>query len=269
MDNINIGIIGCGNMGSAIASGIISMNITEDNSLFVFDKIVDKSNYLAEKNKCSICSQDDLIKKADYIILSVKPQDFDSLVGEIGQKLDGQTIISIMAGVSICTIKEKLHKVSQIFRVMPNMPADICESISCIASDEAADEKKLEFVKKIFSGIGKVIETEEKFMDAITAISGSGPAYLFYLAEAMISAAKQQDMDDEMAKKLVFQTLYGAAKYLREKDADPSKLIQKVASKGGTTEAALSVFAEKECGAIIVEAIKKAKLRSEEISKGE
>jgi pyrroline-5-carboxylate reductase len=266
MNNFTVGIIGCGNMGSAIARGLVTKKVLSGDAIFLYDKDIQKSETLAGKTGCALGELSQMVRGSDLLIIAVKPQDSEALFQEIASDIVDQTIVSVMAGVSMEVITRRLGKKVPVVRAMPNMAAAVSEGVTCIARNDLV--KRMEEVKSVFAGIGSVIEIEEKFMDAVTALSGSGPAYLFYLAESMIEAAVEMGLDERKAEMLVEQMLYGASCLLRGADETPGELIRKVASKGGTTEAALWVFKKDDLKGIVKTAIKKARERSEELSKG-
>jgi len=263
MKGLTVGVIGCGNMGSAIVEGMVSKNIAPASAILLNDKDIQRSAALAKKTGAVQEELRSLAARSQVLILAVKPQDAEGLLKQISGDIKRQTIISVMAGVRIKTI-EKTGEGVPVARAMPNMAAFAQEGMTCVAFNGAVKDK--ETVKSIFQGVGQVMEVREKMLDAVTALSGSGPAYFFYLAEAMISAGEKMGLDKNVAIRLVEQTLYGAAALLRKEKAVPADLIRKVASKGGTTEAALSVFDDKGMKAIIEEAILNAEKRSRELS---
>jgi len=267
MKNTKIAIIGCGNMGGAILKGLIAKGVASPEAISLYDKIQDKASALAKESACGAGCLSDVVSGAEYVILAVKPQDSASLLDEISKLVSCQTIISVMAGIRIGRIEEKLGPAVPVARAMPNMAAVIGESITCVSFNGLVKEK--EGVKRIFSGIGSVVEVQEELMDAVTAVSGSGPAYLFYLAEAMINAAEDVGLDRDTALELVVQTLFGASSILRKTDGlSIGEMISSVASKGGTTEAALSVFEEKGLEETVISAVRKALERSRQLSEG-
>ena len=266
MSEFSVGIIGCGNMGGAIARGMIAKDILPKRSIFLYDKDIEKVDSLSGDTGCSKGDLTQMVRGCNYLIIAVKPQDFDSLAEKIAPDIVDQTIISVMAGVKTEHITLKLGKKVPVVRAMPNMAAAVSESITCVTSNE--EGKIDEGIKSLFASIGRVMEVDESFMDGVTAISGSGPAYLFYLAEAMIEAGKRLGFGEVAIREMVVQTLYGSAILLRKKEVSLRELIKKVASKGGTTEAALSVFDESGMKKIIENAIVKAKERSQELSGG-
>ena len=211
----------------------------------------------------------DVMKFADCIILSVKPKDFDSLLknevccGVSKNKL----LISIAAGVTTKYIEGIVGKDVPVVRAMPNMAAAIGEAITAISVGNAAGAQDLKLAREIFSTIGEVVEVDEKLIDCVTAISGSGPAYFFYLIESLIDAAVELGIDREIAKRLVLKTALGSAKLPQAMKEEPKALREKVTSKGGTTEAALKVFESKKFKNIVKEAVNEALKRAKQLSK--
>lgn len=261
-----IGIIGCGNMGGAIVRGLILKGLAKPGDILLNDKDLEKVTRLAKKTGCAGADIASILKKTSILVLAIKPQDFNAFSGQIASGINGHTIVSVMAGVKTRNICQKLGKNVPIARAMPNMAALIGESVTCVAFSALVKEKKR--IKDIFSGIGKVVEVKEDVLDAVTALSGSGPAYLFYLADAMIKAGRHIGLDEKTSEELVIQTLYGAAAVLRRSGAKADELIKKVASKGGTTEAALTVFEKKKLHRTVKDAIRAAHRRSKQLSKG-
>ncbi|MBU0683010.1 MAG: pyrroline-5-carboxylate reductase [Candidatus Omnitrophica bacterium] len=259
-----LGVVGCGNMGGAIVRGVIARKIINPECVFLNDKDKKKSECLFRETNGQIKELLPLIKEADIIIVAVKPQDFGEVLEIISKNINGQTIVSIAAGITIKTIIDKIGRQIPVVRVMPNMASFELAGMTCIAFNE--EVKNADEIKNIFLGIGEVLEVEEHMMDSITALSGSGPAYLFYLAEAMNEAGCALGLEKDIVKKLVTQTLYGSAVFMKNTDSSPGDLIKMVASKGGTTSAALSVFTANKMKDIIKTAILKAKQRSEELS---
>ena len=266
MKDMKIGIVGCGNMGSAIVRGILDKAIIPADAMSLNDKDIEKAANLA--NQTGAHSRDllEVVRNSDYLIIAVKPQEFEELIKDIAHEITHQTIISIMAGIKIDVLADEIGKSVPIARAMPNIGAFIAKGVTCVSFNSLVEDK--DDIKGIFSGIGKVIEIEESLMDTVTAVSGSGPAYLFYFAEAMIEAAIEMGLAEDVAKELVIEKFYGSSALMKEGKDSPGELIKKVASKGGTTEAALTVFEEKGLKSIIKSAMLKAKERSEELSKG-
>ena len=268
--NKKIGIIGGGNMGEAIFSRL--SNVMEKSvSLMISESDTARKDYLETKYKIIVEIDNNLlVKYSDVIIIAVKPKDFEGILkdeiccGVSEEKL----VISIAAGITTKYIENIAGKDVPVIRVMPNMAAVIGEGISAICRGSSASTEDMKLAKEIFSMIGDVIEVEEGLMDAVTAVSGSGPAYYFYLTECLVEAGRELGLDESVAKKLVLKTALGSAKLSEASKDDPAVLRAKVASKGGTTEAAFKVFESKGFKDIIKTAVKKACERSKEMSKG-
>ena len=270
MINKKIGIIGCGNMGESLLKGL-SRIMEKSTSIMVSETDALRRSEIQAKYKIIVeIDNNVLVKYSDIVILAVKPQDFEKVLKQevcCGISKD-KLLISIAAGVTTKYIESVVGKDVPVIRVMPNMAAKIGEAISSISGGRFARAEDMKTAKEIFETAGEVVEVEEDLVDSVTAISGSGPAYFFYMVEALIEAAKDLGLKDEIAKKLVLKTALGSAKLLEALKEDPAVLIKKVASKGGTTEAAFKVFESKKFKSIVKEACKKAHSRSKELSKG-
>lgn len=265
-----IGFIGGGNMAEALIKGVIESGVYKPENIIVSDIRVERLNYIAEKYNITITEDNgELAEKADLIVLSVKPQNMSEVLEEIKGNVNKETlVISIAAGVRTQKIANLLGEMA-IVRVMPNTPALIGKGTSALFANTKG-QSRLDEAEKIFSAVGSCFfVADEGLMDAVTAVSGSGPAYYFLLTEEMIKAAVELGFDDETAKKLVLQTALGAASLAVEADKDgqsPADLREKVTSVGGTTEAALKVFKEAGFETIVADAVKRARDRSRELS---
>lgn len=265
-----VGIIGCGNMGEALLSRL-SRIIEKSTSIMVSEFDAARRGYIQSKYK--IIVEDDnneVVKFADVIILAVKPKDFEELLkNEIccGASKD-KLLISIAAGITTKYIESIVGKDIPVVRVMPNMAASIGEAISSISAGSAVSAQNMALAREIFETIGDVIEVDEPSVDSVTAISGSGPAYFFYMVESLIDAARAEGIKDDVARKLVLKTASGSVKLLEALKEDPASLRLKVTSKGGTTEAAIKVFESKKFKETVKEAVRSAAARSKELSKG-
>ncbi|MDD5454363.1 MAG: pyrroline-5-carboxylate reductase [Candidatus Ratteibacteria bacterium] len=279
MINKKIGIIGCGNMGEALLYGLISKNIFKKQNIFVSEKQETRLRTLKRKYSQISFAKDnkDLAKKCSVIILAVKPQDIKALLEEISPFLtSSHLLISIAAGIKISFIEETTKEKNPhlwdtqrgipIIRAMPNLPAIIGEGISVYSVSKNVSTKDKKITEEIFGSVGKVLKLKENKLDAVTAISGSGPAYVFYMLEAMIEAGLKLGFKKEEIRSLSVQTIIGAIDMI-EKGECPAILRQKVTSPKGTTEAALKVLIENKWKEILIEAINKAEKRSKEFSK--
>jgi len=265
-----IGFLGSGNMAEALIKGIIAANVYSPDSIFVSDIRLERLTYLAKRYHVqTVDNNAALAAKVNILILSVKPQNMTDALQSIRNMLKKDTlIISVAAGIKTANIAAVLGDIA-IVRVMPNTPALIGEAASALFATEKA-RPMLEKARLIFSSVGEaVVIDNEDLLDAVTAVSGSGPAYYFLLTEEMIKAAGQLGLPDDIAKKLVLQTAKGAALLAARADKKGetiTQLRQKVTSPGGTTEAALKVFADGKFSQLIAEAIKKAHDKSKQLS---
>jgi len=265
-----IGFIGSGNMAEALIKGIITAGVYKPENIFISDIRPERLDFLTKRYGVQKAdSNAALAAKADVLVLSVKPQNMTDALQSIKDAVGADAlVISIAAGVKVANIAAVLGD-KAIVRVMPNTPALIGEGASALFANNKA-KPLLEKAKSIFSAVGKtVVVDDEGLIDAVTAVSGSGPAYYFLLMEEMIKAAVELGLSDEVAKDLVLQTAKGAGLLAIEADGRgerPAQLRQKVTSPGGTTEAALKVLTEGKFGPLIAAAIKKARDRSRELS---
>lgn len=265
-----IGIIGCGNMGEALLSRL-SESVEKSTMIMVSESDSVRRDYIRRKYRMIVETDNNLVvKHSDIIILAVKPKDFEDLLkGEvaIGASPD-KLIISVAAGITTKYMESAIGDDVPVIRVMPNMPAVVGEAISAICGGHSTGKKDIAAAKEIFSMIGSVVEVEEKLMDAVTAISGTGPAYFFALMEELVRSAVAMGIDRGTAKELVVKTALGSAKLIDSTGADPKEMREKVTSKGGTTEAAFKVFRSRRTGSAIRAAIRAAAAKSKKLSKG-
>lgn len=264
-----IGLIGCGNMGEALLAGLIKNEEFRNEDIAVSEKQEGKLNSL--KNKYTgvnfTNNNKSTVENSEVIILAVKPQDMEALLKEISPSLKtSQLLISIAAGIKISFIEKNIPSSIPVVRAMPNLPALICEGISAYSTSQTISEENEEIAEKILRSVGKAIKIEEDKLDAVTAISGSGPAYIFYILESMMEAGEKLGLSKEQSKNLSVQTILGAAKMIEQGEC-PADMRKKVTSPNGTTEAALKVLFNKEWKEVLIEAIKKAEQRSKELSK--
>lgn len=262
-----IGALGIGNMGSAILEGLLKKGIAEPSQIWVCDKIQEKAAQFAAKWKTKIVpSPAGLVRLTDVILLAVKPQDLSEIGPALKVDPEGKehTIISILAGTPIAKIKEKVGGKARVVRAMPNLCATVGEAMTVLTGVPPAS---LELAEKIFSGCGKTIRLDEEYFDLVTAVSGSGPAYFFLLMELLAKEAQSQGLSEKEARELAVQTAVGSALLAKNSGLPPGELRAKVASKGGTTEAALQVFSERGLTEIISQGLNAALKRSRELSR--
>ncbi len=237
-------IVGGGNMGSTYAASFLRSHIANKENMMILEKSPEKAIQLSAKDIGRVHGKpEDCIPHADLIILAVKPQDTQKLFQTIQPFVDDQQVfLSIMAGVKMKTIAEALG-VHKVIRAMPNLPAQIGMGMTAFTSSDEVTRIELVTVQNLLNTTGKTVYVEtEEAIDAATAISGSGPAYVFYFMRAMMESAKEMGFSESESELLVSQTFRGAVELHNKSNFSCNEWIQKVASKGGTTEAALKRF---------------------------
>lgn len=265
-----IGFIGAGNMAEALIKGVISAKLYGAENVFISDIRAERLEFLAEHYKVTPSKENvELAAKVQTVVLSIKPQNMTDALESIKSSIDSEKlVISIAAGIKVADIVAVLGDVA-IIRVMPNTPALIGEGAGALFANERA-KPMLKKAVEIFSAVGKaVVVDDEDLIDAVTALSGSGPAYYFLLMEEMIKTGVRLGIPDDVAKDLVLQTAKGAGLLAVEADKNgesPASLRKKVTSPGGTTEAALEIFKEGKISELISAAINRAYERSKELS---
>jgi len=266
-----IGFVGSGNMAEALIKGIIAAKIYAPENIFVSDIRLERLELFAGKYGVSAVQNNaELAKKSEIIVLSIKPQNMTDALESIKDTVgEVALVISIAAGIKVEKIAAVLGDMA-IIRVMPNTPALVGEGASALFANEKA-KLLIDNAMEIFSAVGKAVVVEdEDLIDSVTAVSGSGPAYYFLLMEEMIKAGAKLGLPEDVAKDLVLQTAKGAGLLAVEADKNnesPAELRRKVTSPGGTTEAALKVFAEGKIGELISAALTRARDRGRELSK--
>ncbi len=261
-----IGFLGCGNMGRGILSGLIRRKIAKPQNVLVYDVASQKQKALEREFKIrSASSIGDLVKNVDILVLAIKPQDFRLTGAEIRRSLTPRhCIITILAGVPVARIKKELGSKVEVVRAMPNLGATVGQAVTALTG---SIKSRLNLAGKIFAGCGEVLYLPEKLFDAVTALSGSGPAYFFYLIELLVKEAMRHGFSEREANLLVKQTAKGAALLAWQSKDSAAELRQKVTSKGGTTEAALQIFEKKNFPLILREAITNAIKRAKDLGR--
>lgn len=267
MIDYKIGIIGIGNMGNALLSGIVNSKLISKDNILIYDI---KETLLSKRKKkynISVAStNEELVEKSDLILLCIKPQVIDSVLKQIKANLeDNKTLISIAAGITINHIEQMIEKKIPIIRIMPNTPALIANGASAISKNEHVKKESLDFVKKVLEAVGIVVEVQEKYMDAVTGLSGSGPAYIFMVIEALADGGVKMGLSREVAQKLAAQTVKGAANMVLETKKHPGELKDMVASPGGTTITAIHELEKKAIRASFIKAVESATLKSKSL----
>ena len=263
-----LGFIGAGNMALAIASALTRSGLYDGADLIGSDISSQRRDLFAKKLQAvAVDDNQQVIQAAQTVILAIKPQQAQAVLKPLaGTVSSEQLIISIMAGVTAGTIEGMLAGEIVTVRAMPNLALSVVEGMTAICPGSRASKDDLALVEKMFKVCGQTIVVDEKRMHAVTAVSGSGPAYFFYFVEAMIKTAIGAGLSDEQAKLLAKQTCLGAAKRMLAGPEEPAQLRREVTSKGGTTQAALKVMEQAKLGEIISQAILAAAKRSAELA---
>lgn len=266
LTNKCIGFIGVGVMGSSLIKSLLESSINSE-QLCISDKSSEKAAEISSSYQVKVKSITEIGQDCDVIFLAVKPQDLDTVLSELGQSLKKETLlISIAAGKTTKFIESKLKNTNPVVRVMPNTPAQIGKGVSAISPGASATSHHLSLTKDLLSASGLVVEVAEENQDAVTALSGSGPAYFFNFIEAMIKAGVNLGLTEEIATQLAIGTITGSAAMLQESGIDAATLRKNVTSPNGTTAAALKVFSDSNLEKIVADAMAAAKKRAQELA---
>jgi len=264
LKNKQVGILGTGNMGEALIHGLLYGHLCRPDQIFCSDVRAERLKILREKYGVKTTSHNtEVVKQSDILILSVKPQIMKHVVEEIAKHLDlSKLIISIAAGISLDAIESCARKDLKLIRVMPNICVSVREGASAIAAGKHAVKDDLMIAKTIFDSVGKSLFIEESLLDAVTGLSGSGPAYIFLIIDALADAGVKVGLSRDDALILASQTVLGAAKMLIETGEHPGKLKDMVTSPGGTAIAGLHTLEEGGLRTTLINAVEVATKRS-------
>jgi pyrroline-5-carboxylate reductase len=257
-----LAILGAGVMGETLLSGLVraGRNVGD---LLVGEKRPERAAELEDRYGVAVVGNIEAAQKADTLALVVKPQDMDDLLKEIAPAVrPGQLVISLAAGITTAFLEARLPEGVAVVRVMPNTPALVDEGMAAISRGSHCDEEHLVEAEQMMASVGKVLRVPERQQDAVTAISGSGPAYLFFVVESMIEAGVHLGLPRGTATELVTQTVVGSAKLLRESGEHPVVLREQVTSPGGTTAAAIRELEDHKVRAAFLTALEAARDRS-------
>ena len=263
-----IGVLGVGRLGEALLSGLLRSGAASPSQIRGSVRHVERAQRLSESHGIEVSTDSAAVADwADIVVVAVKPQTLGDLLQQIeGHIHPGEPVISVVAGVTTATFEEALGDVP-VVRVMSNVPVLVDEAMSVICAGAHAEESHLAVAEELLGKVGRVIRLPESDMDAVTALSGSGPAYFFLLAEAMIDAGILLGLPRDVSTELIVQTMTGSALMLRDTGRHPVELRESVTSPGGTTIAAIRVLEEQRVRAAFLNAIEAAKLRSEELGR--
>jgi pyrroline-5-carboxylate reductase len=261
-----VAILGVGVMGETLLSGLLRAGRPAE-GLLVGEKRAERAEELRERYGVTVLDNREAARRADTVVVVVKPQDMGDLLAEIAPDLRaGQLVVSLAAGITTSFIESHLPDGVAVVRVMPNTPALVDEGMAAISRGSHCDEEHLELAESLLAATGRVVRVPEKQQDAVTAISGSGPAYLFFVVEAMIEAGVHLGLPRTTATELVVQTVVGSAKLLRETGEHPTVLREQVTSPGGTTAAAIRELEDHKVRAAFLTAMEAARDRSRSLS---
>lgn len=268
MFNKELGIIGIGKIGSALLKRFICSNTLSHNEIMIYDIDPDKMKIISHEYEVSIAENvNELVRNSHYILIAVIPQVIDNVLNEIKEILtEQQILISIAAGVTINHIKRYISESVGLIRVMTNSPALIGEAATAIASTKDVNEKDLKFAKRLFNSVGIVVELDEIHLDAVTGLSGSGPAYIFIIIEALADGGVKMGLSREISIKLAAQTVLGSAKLLLETKKHPGELKDMVATPAGTTITAIHEIESAKLRATLIRAVEAATLKSRSLN---
>jgi pyrroline-5-carboxylate reductase len=265
-----VAFLGGGKMGEALVSGLIRSGGRNPDEIMVTARREERVRELAERNGvAATLSNPEAVEWAETVVLTVKPQDIEALLGQVAEHVTSEhLVVSFAAGVRTSFVEKHLASRVPVVRVMSNVAVLVDEAMSVVSPGSQAEDKHLSVAEELLGYVGKVIRLPEVHLDAITATSGSGPAYFFLLAEAMIEACILLGLSRDVATELIIQTMLGSAKMLRDTGKHPVELREMVTSPGGTTIAAIRHLEEAGVRAAFLNAIDAARHRSAELARG-
>jgi pyrroline-5-carboxylate reductase len=262
-----VGLIGAGNMGQAMLGAWLDSGTLQARDIVITDKDAVKADAARDVFGVDVADLEGVGSGAGIVIIAVKPQDSAHVLSALTAVLtESQTIVSIAAGLTLSSIREKVGALPTLVRAMPNMAARVKAAVTAYAIDLGEGQFDHEEIRRLLSAIGDIEEVDERWMDLVTAVSGSGPAYFFYLTEALEEAAIELGMEPQVARTLATGTLWGAAKTVKETGSEPADLRRAVSSPGGTTLAALGEMDSAGFMGIIKKAVEAAARRAGELA---
>ncbi len=266
-----VAILGCGKIGEALVAGLLSSGWRKKSEIVVTARRQERADELHERHGVeATLANTEAVTGAGLVVVAVKPQDLEALLSEIGPALTSkQTVLSVAAAMPTSTIEAQLADGVPVVRAMPNAPATVHEGIAGVCAGAHAADEHLALAEECLSHLGAVVRLPERYMDAVTAVSGSGPAYFALLAEAMIEAGILLGLSREISTQLVVQTMLGTGVLLRDEKMHPVELREAVTSPGGTTIRAIHELEQAGVRAAFLNAIQAAMERSRELASGE
>ncbi len=262
-----IGFIGGGNMTEALVSGLLQAKLAVPAQILVSDVRADRRDLLKRRYAVQAISKNrEVAAPADLLVLSVEPQVLDEVLTEIAAVLKPEAlIVSVAAGYPLARLARHLPRQPKLVRAMPNTPSSVRAGVTAISMASAVPDAEAQRARALFESVGQVVTVEERLMDAVTGLSGSGPAYIFVLIEALADGGVKAGLPRATAETLAAQTVLGAAKMVQETGEHPAKLKDRVASPGGTTIAGLHVLEQGRLRATLMSAVEAAAKRSAEL----
>jgi len=258
-------VVGGGRMGEAIIGGLIGSGIIEPGRVTVAEPSVDRRTDLTDRLGVVTVADGASALPADVVILAVKPQVIDAVVTQLSAHLAGSLVVSIAAGMSSARLEALLPDATAVVRVMPNTPALVGEGMSVISGGTEATAEQVDLVRALFAALGEAVVLDERYQDAATALSGSGPAYFALVVDALARAGVRQGLPRDIAQALVVQTMRGTAELIDGTGVHPSELMDGVSSPGGTTIAALEVLESRAVRAAFADAVSANVKRAKEL----
>jgi pyrroline-5-carboxylate reductase len=264
-----VGFLGAGNMGEAMIKGLLQAGLVPAGSVAATDVRPERLAQMSRQYGIRAAADNQaLVRESDVIILAVKPQIMGSVLGEISPAVDARKLfISIAAGMATHTLRGFLGKPARLIRVMPNTPALVLEGVTAIARAEGLDAGDLDTAQELFAAVGRVVVLDEGHLDAVTGLSGSGPAYVAIVIEALADGGVKMGLDRATAMTLAAQTVLGSAKLILETGAHPGQLKDMVASPGGTTIAGIAALEDGGIRRTLISAVERATQRSVELGR--
>jgi pyrroline-5-carboxylate reductase len=265
-----VGFLGAGNMGDAIIKGIIASGLVRGEHVSASDARGDRLAQMTSQYGIRGCPDNlTLVRDADVIVLAVKPQTMGSVAKEIAGAVDDtKLLISVAAGVSTARLRAELGRPARLIRVMPNTPALVLEGVTAIARGQGLQPGDIETAQELFGAVGRTVVLDEDAMDAVTGLSGSGPAYVAIVIESLADGGVKMGLDRATAMTLAAQTVLGSAKLILETGMHPGQLKDMVSSPGGTTIAGIAALEEGGVRRTFIGAVERATLRSRELGQG-
>lgn len=264
MKTKTLGFVGGGNMAAALVKGLVASKVVPPEGVIVSDVKADRLAFFREKHGVRTTQDNhELVRDADVIVLAVKPQVIDKVLDAFGKDVRAdQLVVSVAAGVPVSAIEARLPDGARVVRTMPNTPATVDAGATAIAAGTHATEADLELTRSLFSAVGRVVTLDESLLDAVTGLSGSGPAYVMLMIEALADGGVKVGLHRDTALLLAAQTVYGSAKLLLETGEHPGRLKDMVTSPGGTAIAGLHTLESGGLRRTLIDAVEAATTRA-------